>query len=54
MRQHGKLSLTQDFGMYRLKLRGKTSVWSFKITQNGSMIGGTQNLKVFAIIKLKI
>lgn len=52
VRQHGKISLR--FQYRRLKLKGKKLVWSFKITQNGSMIGGTQNLKVFAIIKLKI
>lgn len=53
VRQHGKISLIR-FQYIRLKLKGKKLVWSFKITQNGSMIGGTQNLKVFAIIKLKI
>lgn len=49
MRQHGKISFNTRFQYIKLKLKGKILVWWFKITQNGSMIGGIQNLKVFVV-----
>lgn len=45
LKQYDKLSLTPDFSI-RLNCKGKILVWWFKITQNGSMIAGTPNLKV--------